>query len=158
MKENNMKDIKTCTRCSVEKPVTREYFPTREKGELRADCRDCYNKSRRDSSKYAKTSMLSECKRRAKLKNRDFNLCKDTLEFPKFCPILNIELKHGQENWFNSPNIDRIDNNKGYTMDNVIIVSALANTIKTSANPAQIIKVGKFYKKLYVEKGINYDN
>ena len=63
-------------------------------------------------------------------------------------------LKHGRDDWQNSPNIDRIDNNKGYTMDNVIVVSALANTIKTSATPDQIIKVGEFYKKLYEEKGI----
>ena len=80
---------------------------------------------------------------------------KDELEFPKVCPVLNIELKHGRDEWHNSPNIDRIDNTKGYTMDNVIVVSALANTIKTSANPNQIIKVGEFYKKLYEERGIN---
>jgi len=41
-------------------------------------------------------------------------------------------------------------------MDNVIVVSALANTIKTSASPNQIIKVGEFYKKLYEEKNINF--
>jgi len=146
---------KICTRCNVEKPATKEYFPTREKGILRADCRDCYNQWRRDSPKYAKTHMISEIKRRASEKNREFSLDKDELEFPKVCPVLNIELKHGRDDWQNSPNIDRIDNNKGYTMDNVIVVSALANTIKTSANPNQIIKVGEFYKKLYEERGIN---
>lgn len=151
-----MKHINTkiCTRCHVEKPATRKYFPTREKGILRADCRVCYNEWRRESPKYAKTSMISECKRRATEKNREFSLDKDELEFPKMCPVLNLELKHGRDDWQNSPNIDRIDNNKGYTMDNVIVVSALANTIKTSATPDQIIKVGEFYKKLYEEKGI----
>ena len=150
-----MKHIKACNKCKVEKPYTIEYFPTRGKGTLRGECRDCYNQWRRDSPKYAKTSIISECRRRAAEKNREFSLDKDELEFPKVCPVLNIELKHGRDDWQNSPNIDRIDNNKGYTMDNVIVVSALANTIKTSANPNQIIKVGEFYKKLYEERGIN---
>ena len=39
-------------------------------------------------------------------------------------------------------------------MDNIIIVSILANSIKTSATPQQILDVGNFYKKLYKEKGI----
>ena len=40
---------------------------------------------------------------------------------------------------------------------NVIMVSHMANSIKNQATPDQILKVGNFYKKLYDEKGINYD-
>ena len=47
-----------------------------------------------------------------------------------------------------------IDNNKGYLIDNCIVVSALTNVVKNSATPDQILKVGNFYKKLYKEKGI----
>jgi len=32
----------------------------------------------------------------------------------------------------------------------------MANTIKNQATPDQILAVGKFYKKLYEEKGIKY--
>ena len=100
--------------------------------------------------------MLIDAKRRASSKGLDFDLNKE-LHFPEVCPVLGIPIKHGSDSWFNSPNIDRIDNSKGYTMDNVIVVSALANSIKSSATPRQIIQVGKFYDTLYKEKGIEHE-
>ena len=150
-----MKLTKVCTRCKVEKEINKENFPTREGGRFRADCRDCYNAFRRENPTYAKHHMIGEAKRRAKKKGLACDLNKE-LYFPKVCPILGIELKHGTDDWYNSPNIDRIDNNKGYLMDNVIVVSALANSIKSAATPDQILAVAKFYKKLYEEKGIKY--
>ena len=150
-----MKPTKVCTRCKVEKEINKENFPTREGGRFRADCRDCYNAFRRENPTYAKHHMIGEAKRRAKKRGLDCDLNKE-LYFPKVCPILGIELKHGTDDWYNSPNIDRIDNNKGYLMDNVIVVSALANSIKSAATPDQILAVGEFYKKLYEEKGIKY--
>jgi len=150
-----VKLTKVCTRCKVEKEINKENFPTREGGRFRADCRDCYNAFRRENPTYAKHHMIGEAKRRAKKKGLACDLNKE-LYFPKVCPILGIELKHGTDDWYNSPNIDRIDNNKGYLMDNVIVVSALANSIKSAATPDQILAVAKFYKKLYEEKGIKY--
>ena len=47
-----------------------------------------------------------------------------------------------------------IDNNIGYIPSNVIVVSVLANSIKSSATPEQILKVGEFYNKLYKQRGI----
>jgi hypothetical protein len=47
--------------------------------------------------------------------------------------------------------MDRIDNSRGYVKGNVIIVSQLANRIKTSATPDQIITVGQFYKNLVAQ-------
>ena len=150
-----MKPTKVCTKCGVEKEYTEEFFSKREHGRLRADCRKCYNKYYRDNiHKYAKTHMIYDAKVRAKKKEMGFDLTKKDLHFPETCPVLNIKLVHGQEDWKNSPTIDRIDNSKGYLLDNCIVVSSLVNTIKNSATPNQILKVGKFYKKLYKEKGI----
>ena len=150
-----MKPTKACTKCGVEKKYTKKYFPPREHGKLRADCRICYNKYLKDNNyKYAKTHMVYGAKKRAKEKGLDFNLTRKEIHFPKRCPALGIKLKHGNKSWYNSPTIDRIDNNKGYLIDNCIVVSALTNVVKNSATPDQILKVGKFYKKLYKEKGI----
>tara|TARA_R110000822_G_scaffold25816_3_gene77983 strand:+ start:868 stop:1335 length:468 start_codon:yes stop_codon:yes gene_type:complete len=150
-----MKPTKACTKCGIEKEYTEEFFSIREHGKLRADCRTCYNKYYRDNNhKYAKTHMVYDAKTRAKKKNMDFNLLKKDIHFPEICPVLNIKLVHGREDWQNSPTIDRIDNTKGYLINNCIVVSCLANTIKNSATPKQILKVGNFYKKLYKEKGI----
>jgi hypothetical protein len=150
-----VKPIKVCTKCGIEKEYTEEFFPTREHGKLRADCKTCYNKHLKDNNyKYAKTHMVYDAKVRAKKKGFDFNLTREEIHFPERCPVLGIKLKHGTEFWYNSPAIDRIDNTKGYLINNCIVVSCLANTIKNSATPKQILKVGNFYKKLYKEKGI----
>ena len=150
-----MKPTKACTKCGIEKEYTEEFFSKREHGKLRADCRTCYNKYYRDNNhKYLKASMVYDAKERAKKKNMDFNLVKKDIHFPEVCPVFNIKLEHGRKDWKNSPTIDRIDNTKGYLIDNCIVVSCLANTIKNSATPKQILKVGNFYKKLYKEKGI----
>jgi hypothetical protein len=150
-----VKPTKACTKCGVVKEYTEEFFSKREHGRLRADCRKCYNKYYRDNiHKYAKTHMIYDAKVRATRKEMDFDLTKKELHFPEKCPVLNIKLIHGKEDWKNSPTIDRIDNSKGYVLDNCIVVSSLANTIKNSATPSEILKVGKFYKKLYKKKGI----
>ena len=65
------------------------------------------------------------------------------------CPALNIEMKTGfDSDWKISPTVDRIDPSGGYMRGNVIWISWLANCIKTSATPCQIITVGEFYKQL----------
>jgi len=46
-----------------------------------------------------------------------------------------------------SPSIDRIIPHKGYVEGNVIIVSDLANRIKSDATLEEISNVIKFYKK-----------
>jgi len=65
------------------------------------------------------------------------------------CPALNIEMKAGSDSdWRLSPSVDRIDPSGGYIRGNVIWISWLANCIKSSATPKQIIAVGEFYKQL----------
>lgn len=101
-----------------------------------------------------KRSILYTVKARAKKKNIFFDLKEDDIEIPTHCPILGIELEIGRDCWYNSPSIDRIDNKKGYTKDNVVVVSLMCNTIKNQATPSQIRRVADYYQKLYEEKGI----
>ena len=75
----------------------------------------------------------------------------EQVSFPDVCPILGIKLEHGNKDWKTSPSIDRIDNDRGYTLDNIIVVSALANSIKNCATWQQVIQVGTFYKNLEEE-------
>jgi hypothetical protein len=76
------------------------------------------------------------------------------LTFPVRCPVLDIELDYtyggkGGRGHDNSPSLDRIDNSRGYVKGNVIVVSQLANRIKTSATPEQIRRVADFYAALH---------
>lgn len=158
-----MKPTRVCTKCGVKKQLNKTNFIPRygkekhvSKG-FRSDCRDCYNKLTRGNPKYLRKALLRHAKRRALNKELEFNLKVEDLIYPDVCPVLGIKLKHGAgkgKDRENSPSIDRINNNVGYIPSNVIIVSVLANSIKNSATPEQIIKVGEFYKNLHKEKGI----
>ena len=154
-----MKDIKECRLCGEVKLASKENFPIRsDTGKFRTECKPCYNKWRRESPNYARVSLLRQARTRAKQRGVDFNLTLEDVTIPKECPVLNIPLIHGSKSWYNSPSIDRIDNNKYYIKGNVLIISVLANSIKNQATPDQIQKVATFYKKLYNERGITYGN
>lgn len=71
---------------------------------------------------------------RAKRKGLDFNITKeDLLPIPEHCSVLGskLEISNGRHT-DNSPSVDRIDNNKGYTKDNVRVISSRANFIKNN--------------------------
>jgi hypothetical protein len=78
---------------------------------------------------------------RAKKKGIVFDLTADDLIFPEFCPVLGVKLEPGNGLSANSPSIDRVDNSKGYTKDNVRVISTRANSLKSDATLAEIQKL-----------------
>src|SRR5271169_1259234 len=96
-------------------------------------CRNLWYKS--DRRKQPEKYILKAVRKRSKEMGTFCDLCKDDIIIPKECPILKIPLFIGDNAPSdNSPSIDRIDNSKGYTKDNIIIISYRANTIKNSAS------------------------
>ena len=99
-------------------------------------------------------------KKRNKTKlKKPFTITREYLKeiFPyedRRCPVLGIEFKvrDGPGPAFNSASLDRIDNDKGYEIGNVIWVCNKVNQIKNYSTPDEIIKVGEFYKKLLEER------
>jgi len=96
-----------------------------------------------------KRMVLGRCKERAKNKGIEFNITIEDIIVPKYCPILNIELKpfNKQGGSYNSPSIDRIDNSKGYIKGNIQVISKRANMIKTDATLEEILLVAEYLKK-----------
>lgn len=84
--------------------------------------------------------MFKNAKERTKKKGREFTITKDDIVIPKVCPILGYELKSlfGYGYSFQSPTLNRKDPNKGYTPDNVWVICARANTIKSDANAEEL--------------------
>lgn len=86
--------------------------------------------------------MLQRAKNRAKLKGLEFDLTVKDIIIPKLCPVLGIELvcksgiSGGQKN---SPALDRKDSKKGYTKDNIQVISHLANMMKSHATEKELI-------------------
>lgn len=92
--------------------------------------------------------LLSSIKRRANKSGLECTITKEHLVIPSHCPILGIELRFGGRTVHerrNSPSVDRIDNNKGYTPDNIQIISNHANFIKGGCVTAEdLMKVAQW--------------
>lgn len=84
--------------------------------------------------------MLYSAKHRAKMKNLEFDLSIEDIQIPEYCPVLKIKIEmYASSQSRTSPSIDRIDTTKGYTKDNIQVISWLANTMKSNANFEELI-------------------
>lgn len=111
-------------------------------------CPQC--NSKRVKSISMEKKMLSRAKNRAKARNHDFSINIDDIFIPEKCPILGIELKcsSGKSGGkINSPSLDRIDNTKGYIKGNVIVISHLANSMKSYASVEQLKQFARWINK-----------
>lgn len=106
--------------------------------------------ARRFKKKNPEAVMLQQAKYSAKRKNVPFNLQKEDIVIPEICPVLGIPLFKDGTKGPNTPSLDRIIPELGYVKTNVIIVSFLANRIKSNATTEQIFAVANFYKELGV--------
>lgn len=106
--------------------------------------------------RYANTDyrvkMLNAAKARAKSKGLEFTLTKADIKLNKKCPLLGIKIDYSSDKAIthgrkgrqkNSPSLDRIDSSKGYTPDNVWVISSRANTIKNDATLEELKLITK---------------
>ena len=130
----------------------------------RARDRTHYNKSPERTRERFKQSrithreslMLSRCKYRAKQSGLPFNLTKDDIVIPEFCPVLGIKLrqmsideepKRGYHP--KAPSLDRIIPKLGYVKGNVRVISARANLLKNDATISELELVLQDLKRLH---------
>jgi hypothetical protein len=124
---------------------------------IRDNCKKCSalkakkeKERRKNDWKYKPTlHMLNNSKQRAKSSGLEHDLTLNDIVIPDFCPVLGIKLETGdRKNHYNAPSIDRIDNTKGYTKDNIMIISVKANILKKDATIDELIMIGNFYREL----------
>lgn len=143
-----------CRKCGKTYPLTKNYFYERKlnKGKnpnntyFLRKCIICYKRERKYYNFREKTlnrklysnnlefQMWKRAKYRAINKNLEFNIEIEDIKIPKYCPILNIEIKQcfgaaGDS----SPSLDRINVNKGYIKGNIQVISRMANIMKAHA-------------------------
>jgi hypothetical protein len=163
-----MKLKPTCQRCSI--------ILTTENRKVTKDSRvasgKCYNNfciscyqiraSEHLSRSHIKNPLLeiySGAEKRAKRDQLEFTITLEDLHIPPHCPYLGIELivhertrkNPEQRRTFHpdSPSLDRIDSSKGYTPDNIEIISVLANMMKNVANKEQLLAFANNVIKRY---------
>ena len=98
---------------------------------------------------------IDSTKTRAKKLKVPFNLTPQYIRsiMTDICPVLGIPLERGVgTSTDNSPTIDRIIPELGYVEGNVMIISKLANQIKSSATPTQIQQAATFYSNLFATR------
>jgi len=86
-------------------------------------------------------------------KNKDGNYICPVYNIPMF-RTYNPDAKKGYLNAANSPSVDRIDSFLPHTLDNIQIISWIANNHKGNASPEQMIQQGKYYQKLKDETNL----
>lgn len=103
-------------------------------------------------SQFFLKNLLKSVKQRAVRRGLDFNLTVEKLVVPTHCPVFGIQLELYRRGTRDSrPSIDRIDNTKGYTLDNVVIVSCRANRFKSDSTPEELRRLARFYSRLEKE-------
>ncbi len=93
--------------------------------------------------------LLHACKARAKKDGIPFNLTKDDIIIPEFCPVFGIKLERGTKGFHeSSPSLDKIKPKLGYVKGNVVVVSFKANRMKQNATIEELEQLAKFYREL----------
>ena len=146
-----------CEVCEKEQPKSCYSYNDRKLGAksgYRSICKKCSRNAKvreireRDWKYRANEIIYMNAKARAKKANIPFDIERKDVIIPDVCPIFGIKLhRESKENWYNAPSIDRIDNTKGYTKDNIMVISRRANILKKDASINELILLAEFYKQ-----------
>lgn len=93
--------------------------------------------------------LYNQLKSSAKKRNIPFDLTMvdlNNLSFPITCPVLGIKLEWNTGSAKDSSySIDRIDSDLGYTIDNIVVISNRANTLKRDATLKELQLLSEYY-------------
>lgn len=107
-------------------------------------------KHRREYGSWSAERKLFEgAKDRAREKGLEFTIHLDDIVIPAICPVLGIPIvysgKGSGRNW-NAPSLDRIDSARGYTTDNICVISWRANAIKSFGTAAEHEAIAQYIR------------
>lgn len=152
--------VSKCCGCNEFLPITRFYRLSKKKGsrqDILGSCRStrCDSCSVNDYLRIDhRLKLLYSAKRHAREKGVECTLTIEDIVIPSHCPVLGFEMKpkvgEGRQscrNFERSPSIDRIDNARGYTPDNICVISARANHLKSNATIGEVEAVLAYMKK-----------
>jgi hypothetical protein len=143
--------MKTCSKCKEAKELTEFYKNHRTADNYTTRCKTCnIERAVEWNRNNPVQKMLNEARNRAHKKGLEYCLEKSDIHIPKTCPLLGIELKWGgtHKDKDNTPSLDRLDNSKGYTPDNIWIISWRANNLKRDATFSEIETLYKNWKEI----------
>lgn len=167
---------KHCPHCKRTLPTSSFHKDRKKKDGLRSWCRECvswkflhkfigteayqrrlrkYHENRKkqvalDPKPQWITYAMANAKRRSKDAGVEYSLTRESIAavFPDHCPLIGTPFVFAQGRTLPaSPSLDRRDSSKGYTPDNVWVISAKANRIKSDATTEEIAMVAENLRK-----------
>ena len=123
-------------------------------GCVRKETTTAFNKTKKKASGTRKVddrrySMFHNAQYRAKKKGIPFTISIDDIIIPEICSLLNIELvSSSDKNDPRNPSLDQIVPGKGYTPDNIQVISYRANVLKWDASLQELELLVENLKKL----------
>jgi hypothetical protein len=151
---------KCCNRCKQYLPFSLFSKNSANNDKLSSHCKDCdkisqekqrrkspekqlalhrkYQKEKRKDFNYRLQMLITASKQRASKKQIEHCITVEDLKeiYPQdgCCPVFGFKLEFGDAGFRDhSPSVDRIDSTKGYTKDNIQILSWRANRLKVDA-------------------------
>ena len=142
-------DLRKCPQCGLKKPLSEwPINKAAKKGRwpgYSSCCKVCHYA--RTAKRSLEQKMLSRSKSRALAKGLEHTITLQDIQIPDKCPLLGIEIKdntgNGRGNCRDSPSLDRLDSNKGYTPDNIWVISNRANEIKSNATLEELETIAR---------------
>lgn len=152
-----MEITRKCSHCKNTKPIDQFVKDANKPLGRRYVCKPCFSIYLK-SQKHKDIVRRSKIKRkvhvlwfyamkRALKKNIEFTIKEEDIVIPDVCPVLGIPImKDCMKMCDNSPSIDRIDVSKGYTKENVCVISLRANMIKNCGSVDEHAKIVEYMK------------
>lgn len=150
---------KQCNLCREIKPFDEFHKHSSALFGYAVECKVC----RMPASKknYANTTfqqtMFSSSKARAKKKGLAHTITIDDIIIPKYCPVLKHDIVL-ERNHLYRPSLDRIDSKRGYTKDNIIVMSWRANWIKNNMDFSEMLALAVWDYEYNVGQSFHYCN
>lgn len=147
--------MKICSKCHEEKSLSLFGVYNKSKDKHKEVCKACRTKEAYTYFLYKdkQRHLLETTRARAKKLGLSFDLEYEDLAPPSLCPVFGTPLVRVQPHTNGSKrfsmSIDRIDSTKGYTKDNIQIISFLANVMKHDASKEELITFADWIIKTY---------
>lgn len=125
-----------CTICKQTQPVKEFPVDGKHAKGIRSECYTCKRaRNAKDRRRDPRQVLIWNSKARARKKSLQHTITLNDILIPETCPYLGIPIVVGKTKIHaNSPTLDRIDSKKGYTPDNIEVISLRANNIKSDAD------------------------
>src|SRR6202021_2680962 len=111
------------------------------------------------NDKQAVKGIYHNCRRHARERGLEFAIQRNNIIIPESCPVFKIPLIRGKGRLCdNSPTLDRIDSNLGYVIDNIAVISYIANRVKNNGTAEEHLKIADWMDRMLKcsEVGTNY--